>query len=81
MSVVGPQLPVGTQVVFRVERLDTAGGTAQRGATGRVSGVTADGQYVVRLVDGREATAKPVLCWPKADWLSTSARTATACWR
>ncbi|GAA1614774.1 hypothetical protein GCM10009789_81110 [Kribbella sancticallisti] len=58
MSVVGPQLPVGTQVVFRVERPDAAGGTAQRGATGRVSGVTADGQYVVRLVDGRDATAK-----------------------
>ena len=58
MVIEGPQLPVGTQVVLRVERRDAAGGTAQRGATGRVTGVTPDGQYVVTLVDGREATAK-----------------------
>jgi uncharacterized protein len=58
MSVEGPQLPVGTQVVLRVERRDEAGGTAQRGATGRVSGVTGDGRYVVTLVDGRETTAQ-----------------------
>jgi uncharacterized protein len=58
MVIEGPQLPVGTQVVLRVERRDAAGGTAQRGATGRVSGMTADGQYVVRLVDGREAAAR-----------------------
>lgn len=49
---------MGTQVVLRNERPDADGGTAQRGATGRVEGVTADGQYVVRLVDGRAATAK-----------------------
>lgn len=58
MSVEGPQLPVGTQVVLRVARPDSAGGTAQRGATGRVSGVTPDGRYAVRLVDGRDATAQ-----------------------
>jgi hypothetical protein len=58
MSVEGPQLPVGTQVVLRVERVDADGGRAQRGATGRVTGVTPDGQYVVTLVDGREARAK-----------------------
>jgi hypothetical protein len=58
MAIDGPQLPVGTQVVLRVERPELGGGTAQRGATGRISRVTADGQYVVRLVDGREATAQ-----------------------
>jgi uncharacterized protein len=58
MSVEGPQLPVGTQVVLRVARPDSAGGTAQRGATGRVSRVTPDGLYAVRLVDGRDATAQ-----------------------
>jgi hypothetical protein len=57
MATEGPQLPVGTQVVLRVARPDGDGGTAQRGATGRVSGVTADGRYEVRLVDGRIATA------------------------
>jgi hypothetical protein len=57
MSVEGPRLPVGTQVVLRVAQPDSAGGTAQRGAIGRVSGVTGDGRYVVRLVDGREALA------------------------
>jgi hypothetical protein len=39
-----PQLPEGTQVVLR----------ADRGATGRVVGTTADGRYQVRLADGRE---------------------------
>jgi len=58
MAFEGPQLPVGTQVVVRVELPAADGSTAQRGATGRVSGVTADGRYVVRLVDGREVTAK-----------------------
>ena len=58
MSVEGPQLPVGTQVVLRVARPDGEGGTAQRGATGRVIGVTPDGRYAVRLVDGRDATAQ-----------------------
>lgn len=57
MSVEGPQLPVGTQVVLRVARPDDQGGTSQRGATGRVSGVTGDGRYEVRLVDGRGAIA------------------------
>jgi hypothetical protein len=54
----GPQLPVGTQVVMRVAAADDQGGTAQRGATGRVAGVTTDGRYTVRLVDGREAVAR-----------------------
>ena len=58
MSVQGPQLPVGTQVVIRVAAPDDHGGTAQRGATGRVSGVTPDGRYTVRLVDGRETLAR-----------------------
>jgi uncharacterized protein len=58
MSVEGPQLPVGTQVVVRVAAPDDRGGTAQRGATGRVAGITADGRYVVRLVDGRETVAR-----------------------
>lgn len=58
MAFEGPQLPVGTQVVVRVELPAADGSTAQRGATGRVGGVTADGRYVVRLVDGREVTAK-----------------------
>ncbi|HZX08548.1 nucleotidyltransferase domain-containing protein [Kribbella sp.] len=57
MAVQGPQLPVGTQVVVRVAGPDSQGGTAQRGATGRVAGVTADERYVVRLVDGRETVA------------------------
>jgi hypothetical protein len=57
MPVEGPQLPVGTQVVLRVARPDADGGTAQRGATGRVGGVTPDGRYTVHLVDGRDATA------------------------
>jgi hypothetical protein len=52
-----PQLPVGTQVVLRVVQPDTAGGTAQRGATGRVCGLTGDGRYQVRLPDGREVAA------------------------
>lgn len=56
MTVTAPQLPVGTQVVLRVARPDLAGGTAQRGATGRVADVTADGRYVVRLADGREVS-------------------------
>ncbi len=38
MSFEGPQLPVGTQVVVRVAAPDDRGGTAQRGATGRVAG-------------------------------------------
>ena len=54
----GPQLPVGTQVVIRVAAPDDQGGTAQRGATGRVAGITADGRYTVRLVDGRETVAR-----------------------
>src|SRR5690349_14091893 len=58
MAIEGPQLPVGTQVVLRVAGPDDAGGTAQRGATGRISGVTADGRYDVRLVDGRSTTAR-----------------------
>jgi uncharacterized protein len=57
MSVRGPQLPVGTQVVIRVAAPDDQGGTAQRGATGRVAGVTPDGRYTVRLGDGRETVA------------------------
>ncbi|WP_405056383.1 nucleotidyltransferase domain-containing protein [Kribbella sp. NBC_01505] len=58
MSVEGPQLPVGTQVVMRVAAPDDQGGTAQRGATGRVAGITPDGRYAVRLVDGRETVAR-----------------------
>ncbi|WP_427884762.1 nucleotidyltransferase domain-containing protein [Kribbella sp. GL6] len=58
MSTLGPQLPVGTQVVVRVAAPDDRGGTAQRGATGRVAGITADGRYAVRLVDGRETVAR-----------------------
>jgi hypothetical protein len=58
MSVEGPQLPVGTQVVLRVAGPDDQGGTAQRGATGRVAGITGDGRYTVRLVDGRETVAR-----------------------
>jgi len=54
----GPQLPVGTQVVLRVAQVDGEGGTAQRGSTGQVSGVTPDGKYEVRLVDGRETVAR-----------------------
>ncbi|MFI7061615.1 DNA polymerase beta superfamily protein [Kribbella sp. NPDC050124] len=57
MALVGPQLPVGTQVVIRVAAPDDHGGTAQRGATGRVAGVTPDGRYAVRLADGRETVA------------------------
>ncbi|MFB6719321.1 DNA polymerase beta superfamily protein [Kribbella sp. NPDC056345] len=58
MSVEGPQLPVGTQVVIRVAAADDRGGTAQRGSTGRVAGITPDGRYAVRLVDGRETVAR-----------------------
>lgn len=58
MAIEGPQLPVGTQVVLRVAGPDDAGGTAQRGATGRIGGVTADGRYEVRLVDGRGTVAR-----------------------
>ncbi|GAB3832242.1 DNA polymerase beta superfamily protein [Kribbella italica] len=58
MAIEGPQLPVGTQVVLRVAGSDDVGGTAQRGATGRISGVTANGRYDVRLVDGRSTTAR-----------------------
>lgn len=58
MALVGPQLPVGTQVVIRVAAPDDHGGTAQRGATGRVAGVTPDGRYTVRLADGRETVAR-----------------------
>jgi hypothetical protein len=58
MSVRGPQLPVGTQVVIRVAAPDHQGGTAQRGATGRIAGVTPDGRYTVRLGDGRETVAR-----------------------
>ncbi|MFI6832064.1 DNA polymerase beta superfamily protein [Kribbella sp. NPDC050241] len=58
MSVQGPQLPVGTQVVIRVAAPDDHGGTAQRGATGRVAGSTPDDRYTVRLVDGRETVAR-----------------------
>jgi hypothetical protein len=36
---------------------DNAGGTAQRGATGRVVGVTGDGHYQVTLADGKEVAA------------------------
>jgi hypothetical protein len=57
MSVEGPQLPVGTQVVLRYALPAGEGDTAQRGATGRVSGMWPDGRYVVRLVDGREVVA------------------------
>ncbi|MEV8373357.1 nucleotidyltransferase domain-containing protein [Kribbella sp. NPDC056861] len=42
------QLPVGSQVVVR----------ERAGATGRVSRITDDGQYVVKLVDGRELTVR-----------------------
>jgi uncharacterized protein len=58
MSLRGPQLPVGTQVVIRLAAPDDQGGTAQRGAIGRVAGVTPDGRYAVRLVDGRETVAQ-----------------------
>ncbi|TCO47105.1 hypothetical protein EV646_106345 [Kribbella antiqua] len=58
MGLAGPQLPVGTQVVIRVAAPGDQGGTAQRGATGRVAGVTPDGRYAVRLVDGRETVAQ-----------------------
>ncbi|TWD82300.1 hypothetical protein FB561_3430 [Kribbella amoyensis] len=58
MGVEGPQLPVGTQVVLRVARPDRADGVAQRGATGRVGGITRDGQYEIHLVDGRIADAR-----------------------
>ncbi|ADB30843.1 nucleotidyltransferase-like protein [Kribbella flavida DSM 17836] len=58
MAIDGPQLPVGTQVVLRAARPDDAGGTAQRGATGRIDGATADGRYEVRLADGRSTTAR-----------------------
>jgi uncharacterized protein len=49
---------MGTQVVIRVAAPDDQGGTAQRGATGRVAGVTPDGRYAVRLVDGRQTVAR-----------------------
>ena len=52
-----PQLPVGTQVVTRESLTDSAGAVVQRGATGRVSGVSAD-VYAVRLADGREFAAR-----------------------
>ncbi|MDX2974265.1 nucleotidyltransferase domain-containing protein, partial [Kribbella solani] len=58
VMVQGPRLAVGTQVVLRGAVADGRGGIAQRGATGRVAAVTADGRYVVRLVDGREAIAR-----------------------
>ncbi|WP_238164524.1 DNA polymerase beta superfamily protein [Kribbella pittospori] len=58
MGLVGPQLPVGTQVVIRVAAPDDHGGTAHRGATGRVAGITPDGRYTVRLADGRETVAR-----------------------
>jgi hypothetical protein len=58
MSMAGPQLPVGTQVVVRGAVPDDRGGTVQRGATGRVARVAGDGRYVVRLVDGREAVVR-----------------------
>jgi hypothetical protein len=45
-------------VVIRVAAPDDQGGTAQRGATGRVAGVTPDGRYLVRLGDGRETVAR-----------------------
>jgi uncharacterized protein len=59
MSVEEPQLPAGTQVVLRAALPDAGGqGVVQRGATGRVTGRTGDGRYVVRLADGREAHAR-----------------------
>ena len=48
-----PQLPLGTQVVLRAAALDETGLAVPRGGTGRVETLTADGRYVVRLVDGR----------------------------
>ncbi|MBB6567350.1 nucleotidyltransferase [Kribbella sandramycini] len=54
----GPRLPEGTQVVLRGVLADDRGGVAQRGATGRVVAITADGRYGVRLADGRETIAR-----------------------
>ncbi len=53
-----PFLPPGTQVVLRVPLADAAGGTAQRGATGRVDRAACDGTYVVRLADTREVIVR-----------------------
>jgi hypothetical protein len=49
-----PVLPADTQVVLRQAIDGRDGSTAQRGATGRVAAVDADGRYLVRLADGRE---------------------------
>ena len=49
-----PVLPAGTQVVLRQAIDGRDGSTVQRGATGRVAAVDADGRYLVRLADGRE---------------------------
>jgi hypothetical protein len=53
-----PRLPVGTQVVLRATGVDADGMTVQRGATGRVADApAADGEYRIRLTDGRETLA------------------------
>jgi uncharacterized protein len=49
-----PVLPAGAQVVLRQAIDGRDGSTAQRGATGRVAAVDADGRYLVRLADERE---------------------------
>ena len=49
-----PVLPAGTQVVLRQPVTGGDGSTVQRGATGRVLAVEADGRYLIRLADGRE---------------------------
>ena len=53
-----PQLPPGTRVVLREPVPDGIGGTVQRGATGRVAALAADGRYRLRLADGREAAVR-----------------------
>lgn len=49
-----PVLPPGTQVVLREPVAGRDGSTVQRGATGRVAAIEADGRYLVRLADGRD---------------------------
>jgi hypothetical protein len=53
-----PQLPLGTQVVLRESIPDAGEGTAQRGATGRISEVTPDARYVVQFADGRRVVVR-----------------------